>query len=197
MFNRNRHTRRSPKRPSNVLQFEPQRRQRGRGQRKVKNSRWPWAVLLASPFVGIAATWLWYVAPDPSTADISSLLSRAPAVEQFNISFSECSGAIRYNCVVDGDTFWLNGEKIRIADINAPEVSEPKCSTEAQLGARATERLTALLNAGAFSLEEADRDEDKYGRKLRIVTRGGESLGETLVDEGLAERWKGYRGSWC
>ena len=28
------------------------------------------------------------------------------------------------------------------------------------------------------------RDEDKYGRKLRIVTRGGESLGGVLVDEG-------------
>lgn len=30
------------------------------------------------------------------------------------------------------------------------------------------------------------RDEDKYGRKLRIVMRDGESLGGALVDEGLA-----------
>jgi hypothetical protein len=41
------------------------------------------------------------------------------------------------------------------------------------------------------------RDYDTYGRSLRAVTRAGASLGETLVDEGLAEEWKGYRGSWC
>ena len=40
-------------------------------------------------------------------------------------------------------------------------------------------------------------DLNTYGRLLRVVTRDGASLGETLVDEGLAEEWKGYRGSWC
>ena len=63
--------------------------------------------------------------------------------------------------------------------------------------ARATKRLTQLLTAGPFKLETIDRDTDTYGRALRVVTRGGESVGETLVDEGLAERWKGYRGGWC
>ena len=51
--------------------------------------------------------------------------------------------------------------------------------------------------AGPFSLEPINRDTDKYGRALRIVTRDGESVGAALVDEGLAERWKGYRGGWC
>jgi endonuclease YncB( thermonuclease family) len=32
---------------------------------------------------------------------------------------------------------------------------------------------------------------------LRTVTRGGKSLGEILVAEGLAERWSGKRGDWC
>ncbi len=63
--------------------------------------------------------------------------------------------------------------------------------------ARATKRLTQLLNAGPFTLKPIDNDTDKYGRSLRVVTRGGESMGETLVDEGLAERWKGYRGGRC
>lgn len=57
--------------------------------------------------------------------------------------------------------------------------------------------MIVLLNAGGFSLGPVDRDEDRYGRKLRIVTRQGESLGMTLVDEGLAERWGGRRGNWC
>jgi|GEM_PF-2787979 len=92
---------------------------------------------------------------------------------------------------------WYAGEKIRIADINTPEVGEPGCASEAALGARATTRLQALLNQGAFALEKVDRDRDKYGRLLRTVTRDGESLGAVLVDEGLAEEWQGYRRDWC
>lgn len=99
--------------------------------------------------------------------------------------------------MVDGDTIWLHGQKIRIADINAPEVSKPDCSAERSLGERATSRLTSLLNEGGFSLEQVDRDEDRFGRKLRIVTRDGGSLGEMLVSEGLAEEWTGSRHSWC
>lgn len=117
--------------------------------------------------------------------------------ETYRASFSECLGPIRVTCIVDGDTFWLEGTKYRIADINAPEVSEPKCEAEAALGARATRRLLELMNAGGFSLAPVDRDRDKYGRKLRIVIRGGASIGEQLVDEGLAERWQGYRRNWC
>lgn len=100
-------------------------------------------------------------------------------------------------CVVDGDTIWLKGEKIRIADINTPKVGSPDCPAERALGERATSRLTSLLNEGGFSLETIDRDEDTYGRKLRIVTRAGKSLGGTLVAEGLAEEWTGSRRSWC
>ena len=115
--------------------------------------------------------------------------------------FGLCSGPGRVTCVVDGDTFWYRGDKIRIADINAPEVSHPGCAREAALGKAATARLLALLNRGPFSLapDPADpgRDHDRYGRLLRPVTRDGASVGAALVREGLAERWKGYRGNWC
>ena len=111
--------------------------------------------------------------------------------------FTACSGRAGGNCVVDGDTFWYAGEKVRIADINTPEVSSPKCPREAALGAQASERLLALLNEGNFTLETIDRDRDRYGRLLRTVTRGGTSLGAVLVHEGLAEEWRGTRGGWC
>src|SRR5579871_2920981 len=68
-------------------------------------------------------------------------------------SFARCVGAHRVTCVVDGDTIWFRGEKIRVADINAPELSHPACRSEADLAVAATERLTDLLNAGAFALE--------------------------------------------
>lgn len=113
------------------------------------------------------------------------------------VSFTMCGSERRIDCVVDGDTFWLGGEKIRIADIDAPETHPPRCEYEARLGDEATERLLALLNEGPFTLRSADRDEDRYGRKLRIVLSGGRSVGGVLVSEGLARAWTGHREPWC
>jgi endonuclease YncB( thermonuclease family) len=99
--------------------------------------------------------------------------------------------------VVDGDTFWLGGDKIRIADIDTPELAA-RCPTELALAQRATRRLDDLLNEAPFEMSPvAGRDEDRYGRKLRIVTRGGRSLGDVLVSEGLARTWTGRREPWC
>ena len=98
--------------------------------------------------------------------------------------------------VIDGDTFRYGGEKIRIADIDTPEV-DGRCAYETELAARATDRLGELLHEGPFALEPVDRDEDRYGRKLRIVTRGGRSIGDVLVAEGLAREWTGRREPWC
>ncbi len=112
-------------------------------------------------------------------------------------TFSRCSGSGRVTCVVDGDTIWYRGSKIRLADINTPEISRPACSAEAELGERATRRLTNLLNSGPFSLLREGRDKDRFGRLLRVITRDGQSLGDVLVSEGLAEVWQGRRGDWC
>lgn len=119
------------------------------------------------------------------------------ATDGESAQFGLCHTGGGYNCVVDGDTLYYKGTKIRIADIDTPETHPPRCAEEARLGSDATQRLRQLVNAGPFSLASIDRDEDPYGRKLRVVTRGGQSLGGVLVDEGLA-RWYGNgRRSWC
>jgi micrococcal nuclease len=112
-------------------------------------------------------------------------------------SFGSCHTGGGTNCVVDGDTIWLDGEKIRISDIDAPETHPSRCAEEARLGHAATTRLQVLLNAGPVELASADRDTDRYGRKLRIVTQHGRSVGAVLVDEGLARPWEGRRRPWC
>ncbi|MDE0879657.1 MAG: thermonuclease family protein, partial [Sphingomonas bacterium] len=86
-------------------------------------------------------------------------------------SFGQCHSGGGVNCVVDGDPFWIDGEKIRIADIDAPETHPPRCAEEARLGNAAKDRLQALLNAGPVTLVTIDRDTDRYGRKLRVVER--------------------------
>jgi endonuclease YncB( thermonuclease family) len=111
--------------------------------------------------------------------------------------FEKCRGH-RVSCVVDGDTLWLDGEKIRIADIDTPEISRPNCRQELELGLVATQRLIDLLNMGKFELLSSEwGDVDRYGRKLRVIVRGGDSLGEQLVQEGLAHRWLGRKLPWC
>lgn len=113
-------------------------------------------------------------------------------------TFGKCAEKYRGSCVVDGDTLWINGTKIRVADIDAPEISEPKCASELALGNRATRRLIELVNQGPFELHAwPGRDEDRYGRKLRVLVRDGKSLGDILVSEGLARTWSGRRQPWC
>lgn len=151
------------------------------------------AAITLIPLVSLSALALW-----PRAGEAQGTRPPPPAAEHRAL-FPLCAGPARVTCVVDGDTLWLRGTKIRIADIDSPEISRPRCPREAMLGRQATERLRQLLNAGPFTLlpPPDGRSEDRYGRQLRIVHRGGESLGEMLVKEGLAARWGGPRPRWC
>lgn len=108
--------------------------------------------------------------------------------------FPICGSGRRVTCVVDGDTFWLDRVKYRVADIDAPEVSKPRCKTEGLLGKAATYRLQEMLNDGPFYLKA--QGVDRYGRTLAVVSRLGRSFGLRLVSEGLAREWGDRRG-WC
>ena len=57
-------------------------------------------------------------------------LAKMPARDSSSAAFSFCGESVRTNCVVDGDTFWFNGEKIRVADIDTPALSPPRCEAE-------------------------------------------------------------------
>lgn len=91
----------------------------------------------------------------------------------------------------------VNGDKVRIAGIDAPETHPPRCADEARLGNDATERLQALLNSGAVTMTSIDRDRDVYGRLLRNVAVDGEDVGETMISAGVAREYGSGRRSWC
>jgi endonuclease YncB( thermonuclease family) len=113
-------------------------------------------------------------------------------------TFILCETGPRFNCVVDGDTIWMDGIKIRMVDIDAPETHPPRCEHEAVLGNRATNRLLELVNAGPIVAEPSGgRDKDRNGRELRLLMQGGRSLGDILISEGLARQWDGRRHPWC
>ncbi|MGV1848042.1 MULTISPECIES: thermonuclease family protein [unclassified Rhizobium] len=98
--------------------------------------------------------------------------------------------------MVDGDTFWFRGEKIRIAEIDTPELSPPLCQRERQLCLAAKQRLLDILNSGPLSFETTARDEIASTGSSGWSTGIG-SVGDILVAEGLPRKWQGSRRSWC
>ncbi len=63
---------------------------------------------------------------------------------------------------------------------------------------RAVELLTSPRTREAFDLtKEPEAIRDRYGRTLAVITRDGQSIGGTLVGNGLARWYGGGRRSWC
>lgn len=103
--------------------------------------------------------------------------------------------AKRITCVVDGDTLWYQGTKIRLIGIDAPEV-EGRCRAERALANQATVYLTALLNTGHLRI--AYDGQGRYGRNLaRLWVQHGE-VGPAMIAAGLAEPFgTGRPAPWC
>lgn len=108
-----------------------------------------------------------------------------------------CGSAKRVNCVVDGDTLWLDGEKIRIVNIDAPEV-KGRCHSESVRAATATRVLAALVSNRAIRVER--EGEDRYGRTLASLSTSEGDVGSALVAQRMAVHWRGRREpaeTWC
>lgn len=113
-------------------------------------------------------------------------------------SWPVCSGGNRaaraVTCVVDGDTIWFRGEKIRVANIDTPEM-RGKCRSEIRRARRARDRLAELLRGGAVRFERFGRD--RYGRTLAAIRIDGRDAGARLIAEGLAVRYGNGKPDWC
>jgi len=112
-------------------------------------------------------------------------------------AIAKCGSGKRVTCVVDGDTFWLKGEKIRVQGYDTPETTTNICggNREVRLGHKATDRLTQLLNSGDVSVQRNGKD--WYGRTLADVYVDDVDVGDTLIAEGLARSWPDGREFWC
>lgn len=103
--------------------------------------------------------------------------------------------------IIDGDTFELQGETIRISNIDTPEMPpRAKCWAEARLARAAAAELERLRaespNLGRFRIDR--EGQDRYGRTLARVTFDGVTdAGEALIHRGYASPWTGRRWDWC
>jgi micrococcal nuclease len=134
----------------------------------------------------IALSW-WLKQPPPPSVGPERVVER----------FTRCGSGGDRACVIDGDSFRLGSRRIRIRGIDAPE-RQGACAEETRLAERAAATLTQLLNMGPFVMTAVGGDErDQYGRELRSLSRNGRSIGEQMVEEGLAHDYRGRKTSWC
>lgn len=92
----------------------------------------------------------------------------------------------------DGDTLTLDGHRIRLAGIDAPEMAQvcKRAGADWRCGAAARARLAELLRAGPVTCRA--QGTDKYGRRLARCENDLGDLGERMVREGLAVAYGGY-----
>jgi endonuclease YncB( thermonuclease family) len=84
--------------------------------------------------------------------------------------------ACHVTCVVDGDTWWRDGIKYRLACVDAVEIDDA-------LGVEAGDELRQLLGQAATQVRDL-RVKDPYHRSLAIIDVGGTTAGRILFQRG-------------
>ena len=107
---------------------------------------------------------------------------------------SSSSALYRVNNVYDGDTITLdNGTKIRLLQIDTPELSSSEC-----YGQEAKQALIQLIGKSKVTLksDKVSDDKDRYGRFLRYIFIGKKNINLELVKIGAAAPYfyQGERG---
>ena len=87
--------------------------------------------------------------------------------------------------VTDGDTIKLNGERIRLTCIDAPEKDQP-------YGLEAKEHLMNLLKNK--DIEVIRESKDRYGRTLGWLIVEGDTINNKMVEAGYAWWYEYYCG---
>ena len=121
------------------------------------------------------------------------------------ITFVEAEIALRlYNdqYCYDGDTCYVTVDgkktKIRLLELDTPEISKPKCEIERELGLKARDYLNGLI-AKASTIEfNTDYVEDSYGRILSYLIIDGEDVSTKIVNNKLGVVYDRYnKKDWC
>lgn len=94
--------------------------------------------------------------------------------------------------IIDGDTLEVNGARVRLHGIDAPETAQ-NCRSGARVwscGREATRALARRIGSRPVACKELDRD--RYGRVVAVCSVGGEDLNGWMVAEGWAFAYRKY-----
>ena len=121
------------------------------------------------------------------------------------VTLAEAEIALRqYNgqYCYDGDTCYVmidgNKAKIRLLELDTPEISKPKCEAELELGLVARDYLNNLI-ANASSVEiKTDYEKDYFGRTLAHLIIDGEDASAKIRSNNLGAIYeRGNKKDWC
>lgn len=127
----------------------------------------------------------------------ATLPSPKPQVENVSLgakpgTFAFCGRSGLNNCVMDGNTFWMKGVKMKLAGIEVPQTDQARCMEERARGFTAKVRLRDMLNSGSFQVAAGGQ-----GAEVKALSKSGISFADQLVREGLARRAGSASPSWC
>jgi len=121
------------------------------------------------------------------------------------VTLAEAEIALRqYNgqYCYDGDTCYVmidgTKAKIRLLELDTPEISKPKCEAELELGLEARDYLNNLI-ANASSVEiKTDYEKDYFGRTLAHLIIDGEDASAKIRSNNLGVIYeRGNKKDWC
>ena len=117
---------------------------------------------------------------------------------QAEISLRQYNGQYCY----DGDTCYItmNGikKKIRLLELDTPEISKPKCNAELEIGVKARDYLNDLI-ANASTIEfKTEYLEDYFGRVLSYLIIDSEDASSKIIENQLGVVYnRNQKYDWC
>lgn len=100
--------------------------------------------------------------------------------------------------VIDGDTLAFGRERVRIANLDAPDVgSHAHCALEQRRGEAARAFARSVIRRAAV-VQVVDRQGlDRYGRTLARVMVDDRDFGRVMIAAGHGRPWRGRSSDWC
>jgi len=102
----------------------------------------------------------------------------------------------------DGDTCYVTinskNEKIRLLELDTPEISKPKCDAELELGLEARDYINNLITNATTIEFKTDYTKDYFGRILSFLIIDGEDVSTKIVSNNLGVVYdKNSKKDWC
>ena len=102
----------------------------------------------------------------------------------------------------DGDTCYVTVDgantKIRLLELDTPEISKPKCEQELEWGLRARDFINNRIENAQTIEFKTNFELDWFGRTLSYLIIDGEDISAELVRNNLGVVYKkGFKVDWC
>ena len=121
------------------------------------------------------------------------------------VTLAEAEIALRqYNgqYCYDGDTCYVmidgTKAKIRLLELDTPEISKPKCEAELELGLEARDYLNNLITNASSVEIKTEYEKDYFGRTLAHLIIDGEDASAKIRSNNLGVIYeRGNKKDWC